>query len=635
MAFDQERFNKLIQKLEVFAAEKPAIYRLHVALLAALGYTYIFLILAVTVALLVGIVLLMVNAKSSFGSSAIKAVIFLLAIAFMLVRSLWVSIPPPTELALCRQDVPKLFSLVDEISSQLKAPRFHHILLTEDFNAWVFQRPRLGLFGWYQNYLIVGLPLMLALPPEQFRAVLAHELGHLSGNHSRFSAWIYRQRIAWDRIAQGLGQGGNESTWFIFKGFFQWYIPFFDAYSFVLARLNEYEADRCAVEIAGVDNVAKMLMNAEVKDRFIEDIFWTSIYQQVQTEVEPPKTSYTAMQTALTQGIPLQAASKYLAQSLAQTTSNADTHPCLTDRLKALGFNANVQEELSVSEPIRTNAAQEYLGDSLEKLRDYCSQNWRDIRLTPWRQKHAEVQQSETTLKNLNTKVQKQQLTLEEATTRALLTFELQGEEAAVPLLREVINIDSHHASANYLLGQILLRKEDAEGIEYIETAIAQDTNIVIEGCQTISYFLQQQGQLDNAKSYQQRAEHYYSLILKAEHERSYLRASDEFKAHNLPEKELENIYKQLSLYPQISSVYLVEKVLQYFSEKPLYVLGVVRKTSFWETDQEAKNSEFLNMLLQQLVFSCEAFIIILNGNPKIEKKFHQLPKSLIYHQNK
>jgi hypothetical protein len=33
----------------------------------------------------------------------------------------------------------------------------------DDFNAAVVQAPRLGLFGWYRNYLLIGLPLAKAL----------------------------------------------------------------------------------------------------------------------------------------------------------------------------------------------------------------------------------------------------------------------------------------------------------------------------------------------------------------------------------------------------------------------------------------------------------------------------------------
>ena len=237
MTFNEERFDRLIQKLEAFANKQPHLYKLHVAFLATLGYAYIFLVLAVTLSLLLGIVFLMFNAQSIHASS-VKGVLFLLAIALVLLRSLWVSFPPPTGLPLQPKDVPNLYSLTNEISSKLQAPRFHHILLTNDFNATVVQRPRLGLLGWQQNYLILGLPLMLALPPEQFRAVLAHELGHLSGNHSRFGAWIYRQRETWYRIIKGLRQCGNEVSSLIFDRFLTWYSPFFNAYSFVLARMD-------------------------------------------------------------------------------------------------------------------------------------------------------------------------------------------------------------------------------------------------------------------------------------------------------------------------------------------------------------------------------------------------------------
>ncbi|OCQ89811.1 Zn-dependent protease [Nostoc sp. MBR 210] len=632
MAFDQQRFDKLIQRLEIFASQQPNLYRFHVACLAVLGYAYIVMILAVTVALLLAIGWLMFNARS-FSRGTIKGVIFLLAIAIILLRSLWVSCPPPTGLALRRKDSPSLFCLVDDITTKLKAPRFHHILLTTDFNATAVQRPRLGLFGWYQNYLVVGLPLMLALPPEQFRAVLVHELGHLSGNYHRFNAWIYRQRLIWYRIQAVLEQSSNESLWVVFHKFLQWYIPFFQAYSFELARLNEYEVDRYAVEITGVENTAKALMNRKVKIRFLENYFWSNIYHQVQTEVEPPKTSYTAMQTALTQGVPLREASIYLAQALAEKTNHTDTHPSLTDRLQALGFVPGIQEELSVAAPMLISAAQEYLGNAFENIRDNFSQAWCEKIATPWRQKYAEVQQSLAILDKLNAKAEKQPLSLGEATTRALLTFELEGEEAVIPLLREVIQLDHTHASANYLLGQILLKQQDASGIEHIERAIAKDIDIAIDGYQIICSFLKRQGQDDRAELYHDLSEEHYDLLLRGQEERASLNVTDEFKAHSLSDAEITHLRQQLSRYPNITTAYLVQKVVQYFPEKPLYILAVMRKFSFWESNHETDNAQLVDALLKEIELPGAVFCFILNSNLNFEKKFKQIPEATIYQQ--
>src|SRR6185436_16016968 len=109
---------------------------------------------------------------------------------------------------------------------------------------------RFGMFGWRTNYLVVGLPLLKAIGPDEFRAVLAHEFGHLSGRHGKFSGWIYRQRESWIQILTRVHQERHYAS-FIFEWFLKWYAPYFNAYSFVLARAQEYEADSFAVDLAG------------------------------------------------------------------------------------------------------------------------------------------------------------------------------------------------------------------------------------------------------------------------------------------------------------------------------------------------------------------------------------------------
>lgn len=638
MTFNQERFDKLIQKLEVFANKQPYLYKLHVAFLATLGYAYIFLVLGVTLTLLVSIILGILNAHS-ISNLSLTGLLFLLTLAFVLLRSLWFSFPPPTGLPLQPKDVPNLYSLINEISSKLKAPRFHHILLTNDFNAGVLQIPRLGLLGWQQNYLIVGLPLMLALPPEQFRTVLAHELGHLSGNHSRFSGWIYRQRETWYRILKGLQQSGHDLSLLIFQLFLIWYIPFFNAYSFVLARMDEYEADRCAVDLTGEQNTAKALINTKVKARFLERYFWSSIYKQLETEIEPPKMTYMAMQQALSQRLNQEITSAYLIEALTEKTNNTDTHPCLTDRLKALGYIPGVQQEAAIFLAIEISAAQEFLGDELEKVIEYFSQDGREKIATSWRQEYAKVQKQIAKLKDLNHKSQKQQLTQEEAIKQALLTLEFEGEDSVIPLLKEIVHRDAYLASANYLLGKILLKKQDATGIKYIERAIEQDSNIVIGGCQMICYFLKNKGKNNEAKSYEERAENHSKLILKAQQERSNLKKDDKFDPHNISDIEVDKLRQQLSHYPQIITAYLVQKNLQYFPEKPLYVLAVKRGFSFWEGSRiyEADSSKLVNSLLEENELPGNVFIFILNSsfilnsNLNMDKKLKRIPNSMIY----
>src|SRR5439155_1953007 len=124
--------------------------------------------------------------------------------AAVIIRSLWVRIPRPEGISICEDQAPNLFETADRLSRQLRAPRPHDVILDGSFNAGVAQIPRFGVLGWSRNYLTVGLPLLDALTPEQFKAVLAHEFGHLAGAHGRFRAWIYRLRTSWAQLLENL-----------------------------------------------------------------------------------------------------------------------------------------------------------------------------------------------------------------------------------------------------------------------------------------------------------------------------------------------------------------------------------------------------------------------------------------------
>lgn len=174
----QEKFDLLVKKLENYARQHPKAYQMRVRMLALLGYCYILLVVAVTIAL-VGFLIFIIFETGRISGRMIQLIIFLIIPIAVILRSLWVSLPAPIGLQLKRKQVPELFVLLDELSKALQVPRFHRVLLTPEFNAGVVQVPRWGLFGGQQNYLLLGLPLMQALSPQEFRAVIAHELGHI------------------------------------------------------------------------------------------------------------------------------------------------------------------------------------------------------------------------------------------------------------------------------------------------------------------------------------------------------------------------------------------------------------------------------------------------------------------------
>ncbi|MBD2578978.1 M48 family metallopeptidase [Oscillatoria sp. FACHB-1406] len=629
MTIAQEQFEALVAKLENFSKTHPGSYRRRVALFALLGYVYIFLVLAGLLTL-IGLVISFIVFSHRVNGAIIKLVILLLIPAWAIARSLWVTFPPPEGLKLSRRQVPQLFALVDELTTKLQAPRFHNILLNRDFNAAVVQVPRLSILGWQENYLLLGLPLMQSLSLEQLKAVLAHELGHLSGNHSRFAAWIYRIRKTWMQIYERLHQSDRSGASVLFNRFLDWYWPSFNAYSFTLARMNEYEADRCASQLTGAKNMAEALINVEVKARFLESSFWSDIHKQVEHQVEPSSNTYSSMLTVLHSPIAEEQTKEWLGQALVQKTNYADTHPCLSDRLKSLGYPiARSQTFQSVT--LQTSAAEHLLGDTLHQFATQFDRHWQESVSTPWRQRYAYLQETKNKLQALEQKAQMQSLGEEETWERAYYTLELQGAEAALPLLQDVLKIQPDRAEANYTIGQVLLSKADPSGIAYIEKAIAQNIDWAVDGCELVSSFFWRQGQTEEAQKYRKRAERHYQLLLKAQQERASVWDNDSFKSHTLKASQVNELRQQIASYPEVKEAYLVEKVVKYLPEKHFCVLGIIRKKGLIENSYAGQ--KLVDSIVTNVPFPTQAYIIILNhaDSGKLKKKICQIDRALIF----
>src|SRR5919106_622231 len=282
-----EQFHTLVKRLEETARRDPSGYRTRVALLAVLGHAYVWGVLLLVVGALALVAWLTVAAGRSSGLAnnlAIPLVVFAAAI----VRAMWVRFDRPEGRRLSPGDAPEVFGLVRALTERLVTPRFHEILVTFDFNAAVSQTPRLGFLGWYRNSLLLGLPLMEAMSPEEFRAVLAHEMGDLSRQHGRFGAGIYRTRAMWGRLIERL-EAQRHWGYRVFDWFLSRWAPYFNAYSFVLARRHEYEADRFAAEVTGAEHLGRALRRLEVVGAYLDQRVWPDVLATVERSSEPPE----------------------------------------------------------------------------------------------------------------------------------------------------------------------------------------------------------------------------------------------------------------------------------------------------------------------------------------------------------
>lgn len=628
MPMTREQFEAVVVRLEEYARRSPGGYRLRVGLLAALGYAYLLLVL--------GAVFLLLYALFVFGRVnfvVVKVGWLLATFAALVVRAMWVRMPKPEGLEVVRADAPRLFALADETTSALDAPRVHQLVVTDELNASVWQVPRLGPLGWHRNYLALGLPLMQALPPEQFRAVLAHELGHLSGRHGRFGGWIYRVRQTWFQL---LARLEHDQRWGsgVFIKFFNWYAPYFHAYSFVLARTHEYEADSAAARIAGPRAAAETLIDLAVKESHLSESFWPEVTKLADRDERPAEHVFAGLPSALRAQIPRATVSATLSRALAEKTGHDDTHPSLSDRLAALGYApaGDGQEWAKTYEPapLEESAAEFYFGDALPRIVEGVGRRWAEGVAANWRQRHEYARGARQRLAELDEKSARGPLAIEETWERACLAAEFREREEGLALAREVLAAQPDHAAANFSVGRKMIEDGDEGGIALVERAMA-DPELVLPGCEVLSDHFARTGRAEKAEEYQRRARAFYESVEEARQERAGLEPNAEFEPHALPPEAVEELRERLALYPSVREAYLARKRLRQFTDSPLYVLGLVTKHPLLTRDRAAADRELLQQL-STMPLPGEAFFVLLDGSREVMKRnLAATPDSLIY----
>ena len=640
MGMTHEEFVERVARLEAFAEREPSRYALRVGLLAALGYAYVFMVLGVVLLLFGGIIYLSIT-SGRFNYWALKFGWILLMLAVVVARALYVRVAPPGGIELKREGAPRLFGLVDELTRALQSPPVHKVLVDDDYNAALAQVPRLGLLGWHRNYLVLGLPLMQALTPEQFRAVLAHEMGHLSGNHGRFGGWIYRVRLTWYQLLVRLEAEGRWGSG-IFVKFFNWYAPYFNAYSFVLARRHEYEADGAAARIAGARTMADALVSVDLKGSYLSEKFWPEVFKHAETQAEPARGAFARMAAVLGGPVPLPEASRFLRRSLAQQTGYDDTHPSLAARLAALGFDSAPREGTAEewarrqqSPAAGESAAAHFLGEQLSRaLTERLEEGWASVVSGSWRQRHEEVKAGRKKLAELNEKATAGELKIEEAWERAYWTLEFEGGDAAIPLLREIVEREPRHARASFALGSLLLERGEEEGIAHVERAMEAEPDSAAQGCQMIQAYLRERGREEEAEKYRRRLLRHLDVLQSAGDERAAFRDGEEIAPHEMPAEQVERLRRQLAGLGDVAAAYLARKRLEHFPDKPLYVLGVETKKRWYRYRSASADSDLLHRLVTRLEIPGESFVVILDRNfSKTKKAMRQLEGALIFEQ--
>ncbi len=602
-----DEFARLVHRAEELAKTNPAGYRFRLVALGGLGYAFVWSLLLVAVGLILFVVL------SAVGIGPVRIPLgtldnLLLPIgAFVVVlgQALWVPLAPPQGRVLEKRDFPRLFEMIERVRREVDGPPTHEVLLDDQFNASISQIPRLGVFGWYQNYLTLGLPLLSNLSPEEFEAVVAHEYGHLAGSHGRLGVWIYRIRATWGRLLEALHQKKGVATGLV-RGFFEWYAPFFNAYSFAMAWANEYEADRIAASVSGPDAIGSALVGISTLAPFVHEDFWAGVMGEADRAPSPTTAPFTEMaQPGF--GPNAERARELLDGALAAQSDIVDTHPSLSERLGAIGI------ETPARIPPERSAAEEYLGEQLPALTAGMVEQWRHHVAPYFEGRHQQVAMGRARLDELGEVEDGDAARLRE---KARLLDELEGREVALPLYRRLLDVAPDDPLALCVVGFEELRAGDDTGIERVEKGMSLDDSMVTSGCQALRDHLAAAGRMEEANRYHERLVERHEFEQSREEERVRIRFAKVYEPHGLAADALAPIVAVVAEHPRLSSAYLVRKQ---DLDPPIYILAVTPRASLTLTDRGATRAR---ELADALNVPQDILTVVMTGDNKQLRKF-------------
>jgi len=465
------------------------------------------------------------------------------------------------------------------------------------------------------------MPSLLVVSRAELRAILAHEMGHLSRDGGATRAWAYGVRESWVRFLVTLNER-RSLTAGLFARLFGWYMSYFARYSFVLARQQEVSADRAAAALCGPVVVGDSLVRLSILDRAVDRaIGMTSGI----TTFEGSGPTAQTRQSLRGNADPDQLR-RDLNAVLASEAATGDVHAPLGERLAALGVAPRPPS------PPERSAADRYFGARVDELCARVDEAWR----AGWREGAIatiaslkdQVATSAAELEQLS-KTPIDESSLDQLRRRAQLTEWLHGAVAAQPLYEALAARD---APIGHLgLGRIRLAKGDVSGLDSLDRVIELGGEFAAAAASEAHAFAVAQGDTARAEGYREILEKRVTEMAEVLGARGTVSTEDELAAHDLPAELVSEVAKVFAQVRPVSRAYLVKKVVADRPELRAYFLAVVYRT-VWFFGHEKREVDTLTGRLQEAVtaISDEITVVCVNRYAG-RKKIESVDGSLLY----
>lgn len=488
-----------------------------------------------------------------------------LALGVVLFIGQWVRLPLPPGHLLDFDQATALRDEVEQLRVLAGAPKLAGILITDEADAALLSLPRTLGLPWSRHYLLLGLPLLQQLQRDELRAVIAHELGHFHPGAGWTGGWIYRLRQTWSQVRLGLLE--QRGLWALPSVLFlSWYVPRFEALSWLLAQEDERMADRFAVQHADPRAFARALVRSALINARFERNFQWAMDQRNRREPEVPTDYYEELRDQLRPDPDTDAT--LLQRLLTAPASAEDTHPALAERILASGQALPD----SPPEPVREPASR-LLGELETQLMRQWGAEWADFNRADWREAFEQASEQRRRLDALEWEERQHPQEFASASELAILTLAERGPEVALPRLRQAAAATPDDAPLQLALGQALCRLDDPACVEHLRAAFRIDPLLRAQALPLIEAHLREHGLHDELEALAPELDQLQQAFEQDARARSGLFLGDRLLPHGLQPSALAELLATLQADRRLVRAWLCQKRLPQALGRPHFVL--------------------------------------------------------------
>lgn len=543
---------------------------------------------------------------------------------------LWVDCQLPTGVAATAGDAPILWEVVTAECRAAAVRPIRHIRLTTDVRFELVDR---GLFGWWgpsQRCLLLGLPLLAQIRPEEFRNALRWRLVK-SQMRAKFgipetlevwrNLWHYLQRSNLDLGATTAPSASSADIFLprcahrqmsitsrpgiLLSAFCDWFVPR------LLVMADTFEqrvvsATDALVAASEPDLFARSLLTIFLKRRLFHRQVWPELMSEATHIPELPAdlpgvlANRSHNRPARDEGIAwlLEAFSDQKSFSDQESTAGDDDSALsLGQRILSLpGFSATQPQDwgafwhFEAGEP---TAEQVLLSRNVDAFRGFLDAVWRYHLARPWARVFRQAERLRLMLAEFDTQLSQEYLTQEEGIGILETIFSRFSYRETAPRLSVFLDRFPSSPRGLYLLARILLQQRDETGLVVLEQIMYTAPALLGEIIELLENYAKRTGSArqqafyrachvalqrvwEHAEREDQSPASVIATVPAAKTVGSAIPQPATLSIHSLGDTLVTRITRVLRVFPEIVQAFLVCQPSRALPEVPCHILGIV-----------------------------------------------------------